>query len=84
MDCVGVKHNLYVSDTYLIPGYYSGSQYISMGGAGFMFPLRTSASRGYKDGDLVTVQLDFPAGTITFSLNGVQVGATPWPPLLFY
>ena len=50
-----------------------------MGGAGFMFPMRISASRGYKEEDLVTVLLDFSAGTITFSVNRVQVGTTPWP-----
>ena len=67
------------TDTYLIPDYYTGGQYISMGGAGFLYPMKTSASRGYKEGDLVTVRLDFSAGTITFSVNGVQVGSTPWP-----
>ena len=38
------------SDTYLIPDYYSGGDYVSMGGAGFIYPMRDSASRGYKVG----------------------------------
>lgn len=66
-------------DTYLIPDYYPGGDYISMGGAGFIYPMRNSASRGYKEGDLITVQLDFTAGTIAFSVNGAHVGSSPWP-----
>lgn len=67
------------ADTYLIPDYYSGNQYISMGGAGFIYPMRTSASKGYKEGDLITVKLDFTEGTIAFSVNGVQVSTCRWP-----
>lgn len=66
-------------DTYLIPDHYSGGGYISMGGAGFLYPMRTSASRGYKEGDLVTVQLNFSAAIISFFVNGDPVGSTPWP-----
>ena len=44
-----------------------------------MFPVRTSASRGYEEEELVTVQLNFSAGTIIFSVNRVQVDTTPWP-----
>ena len=66
-------------DTYLIPDYYSKRDYISMGGAGFLYPMRTSASRGYKEGDLVTVQLNFSNAIISFFVNGDPVGSTPWP-----
>ena len=67
------------TDTYLIPDYYSGNGYISMGGAGFIYPMRTSASRGYKEGDTVTAQINFEAAMITFSVNGARVGSSPWP-----
>ena len=67
------------SDTYLIPDYYSSGGYISMGGAGFLYPMRTSASRGYKEGDLVTAEINFAAAMITFSVNGARVGSAPWP-----
>lgn len=67
------------TDTYLIPDYYSGDGYISMGGAGFIYPMRTSASRGYKEGDTVTAQINFEAAMITFSVNGARVGSAPWP-----
>lgn len=65
-------------DTYLTPEFHSGGEYVSMGGAGFMYPLKTSASRGYKEGDTVTVQLDFSSRIISFSVNGDNVGSTPW------
>lgn len=66
-------------DTYLIPDHYSERDYISMGGAGFLYPMRTSATRGYKEGDLVTVKLNFSNATISFFVNGDPVGSTPWP-----
>lgn len=65
-------------DTYLTPDFYSGGEYISMGGAGFIYPLKSSASKGYREGDTVTVQLDFTSGVISFSVNGDNVGSTPW------
>ena len=67
------------TDTYLIPDYYSSGGYVSMGGAGFLYPMRTSASRGYKEGDLVTAEINFAAAMITFSVNGARVGSAPWP-----
>jgi SPRY domain len=65
-------------DTYLTPEFHSGGAYISMGGAGFIYPLKTSASRGYMEGDTVTVQLDFTSRIISFSVNGDNVGSTSW------
>ena len=65
-------------DTYLTPDFHSGGEYVSMGGAGFIYPLKNSACRGYKEGDTVTVELDFTSGIISFSVNGDKVGSTAW------
>jgi SPRY domain len=68
------------SNTYMTPDYYRGSvSYISMGGAGFIYPAKSRATGGYKEGDRVSVEVDFSSNTVTFSVNGRVVATAPWP-----
>ena len=50
--------------------------YISMGGAGFIYPSKSRASRGYAVTDTVETTLDFSSCEISFSVNGQVVYTT--------
>ena len=50
-----------------------------MGGAGFIYPLEKRAARGYANGDVVTVSIDFSKNLVEFRVNGESVGGAPWP-----
>ena len=41
---------------YMTPDYINGQGYISMGGAGFIYPSKSRASSGYGKGDVVKVE----------------------------
>lgn len=62
--------------SYLTPDRAASLDYVSFGGAGFIYPFRRSASRGYAVGDTVSVSLR--AATVTFAVNGTVVGSAPW------
>ncbi len=49
-----------------------------MGGAGFIYPLEQRATRGYANGDAVTVSIDFGTNLVEFKVNGELVGSAPW------
>jgi len=62
--------------SYLTPDRAASPDYVSFGGAGFIYPFRRSATRGYTVGDTVTVSLR--DATVTFAVNGTVVGSAPW------
>ncbi|KAG1653950.1 hypothetical protein FOA52_002847 [Chlamydomonas sp. UWO 241] len=65
--------------TYMTPTYSPGlSSYISMGGAGFIYPAGASSSGRYGEGDTLRCEVDFSARTVSFSVNGQRVGSAPW------
>lgn len=49
-----------------------------MGGAGFLYPAEKRAKRGYANGDLVKVSIDFATNVVEFNVNGESVGSAPW------
>lgn len=63
---------------YLTPDYCSEDKYVSFGGAGFVYPSRSRAARGYAEGDTVGIECDFSKNTITFSVNGSAVKEVPF------
>ena len=68
--------------TYLTPDSFSasppGEVYVTMGGAGFIYPQKCSATRGYKNGDKITVEVDFAKCEVQFSVNNEAVGSAPF------
>jgi len=54
--------------------------YISMGGAGFIYPSKRRASRGYAVNDTVETTLDFSSNEVSFSVNGQVVYTTTLSP----
>ena len=71
------------TDQYLTPEYIkpsssssgdSGTEaYISMGGAGFIYPSKQRASRGYAVTDTIETTLDFSSNEVSFKVNGQVV-----------
>jgi hypothetical protein len=49
-----------------------------MGGAGFIYPSKASALKGYGEGDSVKTEIDFIANRVRFWVNDELVGETPW------
>jgi hypothetical protein len=69
------------SDNYLTPDYRSVDTtpcYVSMGGAGFIYPARARASKGYGEGDKVRTELDFIASRVRFWVNDELVADAAW------
>lgn len=64
---------------YLTPDYVDHKDYLSMGGAGFIYPKRKRASRGYAIGDIVECSLDFSSNEVIFYVNGEEVGKDQIP-----
>lgn len=67
---------------YMTPDYLTDStvHYVSMGGAGYIYPTRKSASRGYQNGDSVTTAIDFQQNKVSFAVNEKLVGIADWNP----
>ena len=67
---------------YMTPDYLTDStiQYVSMGGAGYIYPTRKSALRGYQNGDSVTTAIDFQQNKVSFAVNEKLVGTVDWNP----
>jgi hypothetical protein len=59
---------------YMTPDYINGQGYISMGGAGFIYPSKSRASSGYGKGDVVKVEIDWIQNSIRFYVNNNIVG----------
>jgi len=63
--------------TYLTPDYTtttsSSADYISYGGAGFIYPIKARASKGYGNGDTITTTIDWDSNTITYTVNNTIV-----------
>ena len=70
------------TNDYMTPQYMTDANiyYISMGGAGYIYPKCKSATRGYSNGDSVSVQLDFQQNIVKFFVNGDYVGSDDWKP----
>lgn len=76
-------------ERYMTPDYItatsSGSSgtakggYVSMGGAGFIYPFRTQTGVKYGQGDSIRCVLDFDTRIVTFAVNGVQAGTGKLP-----
>ena len=60
--------------SYMTPDYINGQGYISMGGAGFIYPSKSRASSGYGKGDSVNVEIDWNQNLIKFYVNNNVVG----------
>ena len=74
-------------ETYLTPSYtdptgqpgQAPAGYVSMGGAGFIYPVSVAAGSRYGEGDTVRCEVDFDARTIAFFVNGEAAGgAVEW------
>ena len=59
---------------YMTPDYISGQGYISMGGAGFIYPSKSRASAGYGKGDTVKAEINWNENLVNFYINNVMVG----------
>lgn len=64
---------------YLTPSHSPSTRYISFGGAGFLYPSKSSARGGYSEGDRVTATLTWATNTVSYSVNSVSVGEVPFP-----
>jgi len=75
---IGVQFRDKPSTNYLTPSYDpSNSQYVSMGGAGFIYPKSTLSKGKYGEGDSVCIKLDWDAQKVTFAINdGPICGST--------
>lgn len=59
------------------PGHAAG--YVSMGGAGFIYPASVASGSRYGEGDTVRCEVDFDARTVAFFVNGEAAGgAMEW------
>ena len=68
-------------ETYLTPSYTEAQAggYVSMGGAGFIYPASVASGSRYGEGDTVRCEVDFDARTIAFFVNGEAAGgAVEW------
>lgn len=52
--------------------------YVSFGGAGYIYPAKASAKRGYAEGDRIKCQLDWEKQHVEFFVNAQQVGIGDW------
>jgi hypothetical protein len=79
---IGVQFSDKPSTNYLTPSYDpSNSQYVSMGGAGFIYPKSTLSRGKYGAGDSVCIKLDWDAQEVTFAVNdGPVCGKTTLDP----
>lgn len=73
------------STAYLTPEFRptvsDSAQYVSFGGAGFVYPSRRRGARGYGEGDTVRTELDLTVsdeGVVRFFVNGEAAGEAPW------
>ena len=67
--------------TYLTPSYSKQTKrYVSMGGAGFMYPSSRASGARYGEGDMVRVEIDFDCAppSVTFLVNGAQAAVVAW------
>ena len=58
-----------------------GEDFVSFGGAGFIHPAEITSEKGYGQGDIVKVQVDFRKNAkerLEFLVNGKVVGVTSW------
>merc|ERR1711977_435135 len=58
-----------------------GEGFVSFGGAGWIHPQEVRTTRGYSQGDVVKVTLDFSKPVherVEFSVNNKLVGVAPW------
>ena len=58
-----------------------GEDFVSFGGAGFIHPEEITSEKGYGQGDIVKVQVDFRKNAkerLEFLVNGKVVGVTSW------
>ncbi len=55
-----------------------GEPFLSMGGAGWIHPHETPASKKYKEGDRVKVEVNFDAEVVKFYVNSDYAGEAAW------
>lgn len=68
------------SQKYLTPMYDpSNSHYISFGGAGYLYPSKSSAGGGYAEGDTIEAKIDWKANTLTYYVNSNAVAKLSIP-----
>lgn len=65
------------STRYMTPDYLPKG-YVSMGGAGFIYPASRQSGSSYGEGDTVRVELDWDAGEVRFAVNGRAAGKAAW------
>jgi len=72
---IGLQFTKTPVKTYLTPTYSATfNNYISMGGAGFIYPGTRSSGSRYGEGDKVTIDLNWDTREATFSVNDRSVG----------
>ena len=78
---VGLQFGLTPMSTYLTPNHSPAlKSYLSFGGAGFIYPASTSASRGYKEKDRIDVSVDWAEQRVEFKVNSNVVSVVPLDP----
>ena len=67
-------------DFYLTPTYItkSGAAYVSMGGAGIIYPEKVSQGSSYGVGDTVRCTIDFDERVVEFAVNGHSGVRAKW------
>jgi hypothetical protein len=78
---IGIQFGLTPKSTYLTPIHSPGlKSYLSFGGAGFIYPVTVSASRGYKEKDRVDIAIDWVELRVEFKVNSNVVSVVPLDP----
>lgn len=73
---IGLQFTQTPIKTYLTPTYSPDfHDYVSIGGAGFIYPTSKASSGSYGVGDTVVLELDWDSKIVTFFINGRKVGS---------
>jgi hypothetical protein len=65
---------------YLTPTYVQHHNYISMGGAGFIYPMTVNCGTGYGEGDQVSCSIFPTERRVMFHVNDIKVYDAVLPP----
>lgn len=67
------------STSYLTPSYGMTDGYVSMGGAGFIYPVTKGTECRYGEGDWIKVELDWTSRRLIFKTSNGQEAEEAWP-----
>eukprot|EP00199_Chlamydomonas_sp_CCMP681_P005067 CAMPEP_0119116260 /NCGR_PEP_ID=MMETSP1180-20130426/52186_1 /TAXON_ID=3052 ORGANISM="Chlamydomonas cf sp, Strain CCMP681" /NCGR_SAMPLE_ID=MMETSP1180 /ASSEMBLY_ACC=CAM_ASM_000741 /LENGTH=111 /DNA_ID=CAMNT_0007105387 /DNA_START=97 /DNA_END=432 /DNA_ORIENTATION=- len=70
-----------LTNDYMTPTYSASANYISMGGAGFIYPACRPGGSKYGQSDIIRTEIDLDEqgkGTVRFFVNGAPAGEADW------